>query len=109
MSPGGISMDMDLHPILDDMLDDFINCEMERVIHQGAELELAMKRHQARMKDVCHSIKAHDHWVKYGEHFPFTVHCKHCGDAISPEFDWRRHRGLCELRAWKTMDDFYDS
>ena len=92
-------MTMSLHPTLDDILDDFLYCEMARVIHQAAELEAAMKLHQARMKEVCHSIKAHDHWVRYGEHFPFTIYCRLCGAAISPEFDSRRHKGLCALLA----------
>ena len=90
-------MAMDLHPTLDDILDDFLYCEMARVIHQAVELEAAMKLPQARMKDVCHSIKAHEHWVNYGEHSPFTIHCSLCGAAVSPEFDTKRHRGLCTL------------
>ena len=91
-------MALALHPTLGDILDDFLHGEIVRVLHQAAELEVALKLHQARMKEVCHSIKAHDHWVNYEEHFPFTLHCKFCGDAISPEFDTRRHRGFCELR-----------
>ena len=83
---------------LGDILDDFLYEEFVRVLHQAAELEVALKLYQARMKEVCHSIKAHDHWVNYGEHFPFTLHCRLCGSAISPEFDRRRHRGLCTLR-----------
>ena len=90
-------MTMDLHPTLDDILDDFLYCELDRVIHQGAELEAALKLHQAKMQKVCHSIKAHDHWVHYEEYFPFSNHCMFCGEAISPEFDMRRHRGLCIL------------
>ena len=86
-------MTMDLQAPLGDNLDDFLHCEFVRVLHQAAELEAALKLHQTRMKDVCHSIKAHEHWVTCGEHFPFTLHCKQCGDAISPEFDRRRHRG----------------
>ena len=92
-------MTMALHPTLDDILDDFLYCEMARVIHQGVELEAALKLHQAQMKEVCHSIKSHDHWVRYGEHFPFSTHCMFCKETISPEFDLRRHRGLCNLRA----------
>ena len=37
---------------LGDMLDDFLHCEIARVLHQAAELEAAMKLHQARMKEV---------------------------------------------------------
>ena len=92
-------MAMDLHPTLGDILDDFLYCEMARVLHQAAELEAAMKLHQARMKDVCHSIKAHEHWVNYGEHFPeFELYCRRCGDNISPEFARGRHIGFCILR-----------
>ena len=80
-------MTMDLHPTLEDILNDFLYCEMVCVVHQAAELEVAL------MKEVCHSIKAHDHWVCYGDHIPFTIHCNLCGEAISPEFDRGRHRG----------------
>ena len=92
-------MAMDLHPTLGDILDDFLHCEIVRVCHQAAELESAMELHQARMKDVCYSIKAHYHWVNYGEHFPeFDLQCRYCGDIISPEFDLHRHIGFCELK-----------
>ena len=92
-------MTMDLHPILDDILDDFLYCEMARVIHQGAKLESVLQLHQAKMEEVCHSIKAHDHWVHYEEYFPLSIHCRFCGEVISPEFDRGRHRGRCNLRA----------
>ena len=88
---------MDLQAPLGDMLDDFLYCEMARVLHQAAELEAAMKLHQARMKDVCYSIKAHYHWVRYKEYFPFVLQCKHCGEDISPEFTRGRHTGFCAL------------
>ena len=92
-------MAMVLHPTLGDILDDFLYCEMVRVLHQAAELASAMKLHQARMKDVCHSIKAHARWVNYREHFPkFQLQCRQCGETISPEFDRHRHLGLCELK-----------
>ena len=77
-------MVMDLHPTLYDILDDFLYCEMARVVHQAAELEIALKLHHAQMKEVCHSIKAHDHWVWYGGYFPFTLYCRLCGAAVSP-------------------------
>ena len=93
-------MVMDLHPTLYDILDDFLYCEMVCVVHQAAKLEVALKLHQALMKEVCHSIKAHDHWVRYGDHFPFTLNCNLCGEAISPEFDQGRHRGRCALGSW---------
>ena len=94
---------------LGDILDDFLHCEVVRVLHQVAELEAAMKLHQARMKEVCYSIKAHDHWVHYGEHFPeFTLQCRNCGEQISPEFDRGRHLGLCYLRDWLTIADRYE-
>ena len=85
-------MTMDLRRTLDAILG-----EVARVIHQAAELEVARKLHQSRMKEVCHSIKAHDHWVHYSVHFPYINHCRFCGVAVSPEFDMRRHRGLCVL------------
>ena len=91
-------MAMDLHPTLYDILDDFLYCEMACVVHQAAELEVVLNLHQALMKEVCHSIKAHDHWVCYGYHFPFSAHCNLCGEAISPEFDRGRHRGRCALK-----------
>ena len=91
---------MDLHPTLYDILDDFIEEEVDRLIHQGAKLEVAMQFHQVKMEEVCYSIKAHDHWVRYGDHFPFTIHCNLCGEAISPEFDRGRHRGRCSLGSW---------
>ena len=101
-------MAMVLHPTLGDILDDFLHCEMTRVCHQAAELAAAMTLHQARMKDVCHSIKAHDHWVKYREHFPeFDLQCRYCGDIISPEFDRGRHKGLCYLREWLAVAHRY--
>ena len=93
-----ISMAMDLHPTLGDILDDFLYCEMACVFHQAAELEVVLKLHQALMKEVCHSIKAHDHWVRYGSYFPFSTHCNLCCEAISPEFDRGRHRGCCALK-----------
>ena len=103
-------MAMDLQAPLGDMLDDFLYCEMARVLHQASELEAAMKLHQARMKYVCYSIKAHDHWVRYGEHFPkFSLQCRQCRERISPEFDRGRHLGLCELREWLAVADLYSS
>ena len=90
---------MDAHPFLikplDDRLTDFCSEEFGRVHRQAAELEVALKLHQDRIKEVCHSIKAHDHWVRYGGYFPFTLYCRLCGAAVSPEFDRRRHKGLC--------------
>ena len=95
-------MAMDLQNPLGDILDDFLHCELARVLHQAAELEVAMKLHQARMKDVCHSIKAHDHWVHCRAHFPrFDLQCRHCGKCLSPEFDRGRHIGLCDL--WERL------
>ena len=81
-------MSMVLHPTLGDILADFLYCEMARVLHHAAELEASMKLHQARMKDVWHSIKAHYHWVNYREfHFPeFDLHhCRHCVGTSSPQ------------------------
>ena len=69
------------------------------MLHQAAELESAMKLHQARMKDVCYSIKVHYLWETL--EFPFSDfshHCWLCGETISPEFDLSRHWGRCELK-----------
>ena len=102
-------MVMDLHPTLDDILDDFVREELVRVLHQAEALEDALKLHQARLKEVCNSIKAHSHWVNYGEHFPFTLYCRLCGATIPPEFDRRRHRGLCTLRECLSLAGRYAS
>ena len=91
---------MNLHPTLEDILYDFIEEAVDRLIHQGAKLEVALHFHQVKMEEVCYSIKAHDHWVRYGDHFPFTIHCNLCGKATSPEFDRGRHRGRCALGSW---------
>ena len=92
-------MAMDLHPTLEDILDDFLYCELARVLHQAAELESALKLHQARIKDVCYSIKAHYLWETL--EFPFpggSKSCWCCGETISLEFDLHRHMGLCDLK-----------
>ena len=92
-------MAMVLHPTLGDILDDFLYCGMVRVLHQAAELEAAMTLHQARMKDVCHSIKAHYLWETLEFPFPdFSKSCWCCGETIPPEFDLNRHMGLCDLK-----------
>ena len=99
-------MDLPLHPTLDDILDDFINDELVHLVRKAMKMETALQLHQARMRDVCHSIKAHDHWVCYGEHFPeFNQLCWYCGEDISPEFDMERHLGVCDLR--DTRPDLY--
>ena len=101
-------MAMDLHPTLGDILDDFFYCEIVRVCHQTAELASAMKLHQARMKDVCYSIKAHYLWETLEFPFPdFSEVCWCCGATISPEFDLHRHMGLCELK--ERLDEDSDS
>ena len=87
-----------LHPTLEDVLNDLLQEELDRMLNQGSKIESAIFFHQVKMEEVCHSIKTHDHWVRYGDHFPFTIHCNFCGEAISPEFDRGRHRGCCKLR-----------
>ena len=89
---------MTLHPILEDFLHNFLKEELDRLLHQAAELEVALKLHQALMDEVCYSIKAHDHWENYGYYFPFSIHCNLCGEIISPEFDLGRHRSRCVLK-----------
>ena len=78
-------MAMDLHTPLGDILDDFLYCEIARVLHQAAELEAAIKLHQARMKDVCYSIKAHYLWETLEFPFPdFSKPCWFCGEKHLP-------------------------
>ena len=90
---------MALHPTLEDFLHNFLKEELDRLIYQAAELEVSLYFHQVMMDEVCYSIKSHDHWVRYGGHFPFSTHCNLCGEVISPEFDLGRHRGLCTLKS----------
>ena len=89
---------MDLHPTLEDFLYNFLKEKLDHLFNQAARLEVAATLHQALMEEVCHSIKAHDHWVRYGSSFPFSTHCNLCGEAIPPEFDQGRHRGRCSLK-----------
>ena len=89
---------MDLHSTLEDFLYNFLKEKLDCLLNQAAELEVAATLHQALMEEVCHSIKAHDHWVRYGSYFPFSTHCNLCGEAIPPEFDQGRHRGRCSLK-----------
>ena len=91
-------MAMDLQAPLEDILVDFLYCELARVLHQAAELKSAMKFHQARMKDVCYSIKAHYPWETLEVPFDFSKVCWFCGETISPEFGMHRHMGLCDLK-----------
>ena len=83
-------MTMALHPTLDAVLSDFYN----EAVTQATELKAALLLHQARMKKVCHSIKAHNYWVRNSI---YNRRCELCENYISPEFDMRRHRGLCIL------------
>ena len=89
---------MALHPTLEDFFEDFIQEELDRLIQQGSRLLFSLNFHQVRIEELCYSIKAHDYWVHYEDYFPFSIHCKLCGKAISPEFDLGRHRGRCKLR-----------
>ena len=89
---------MALHPTLEDFLYNFLKEKLDRLLNQAAKLESSLHFHQALMEEVCHSIKAHDHWVRYGGYFPFSTHCNLCGEAIPPEFDRGRHRGRCSLK-----------
>ena len=68
------------------------------MFHQAAELEAALKLRQARMKDVCHSIKAHYLWETFEFPSPdLSKTCWFCGATTSPEFDMHRHMGFCYL------------
>ena len=83
---------------LGDRLNYFLFDEFKRVLWQAAALEAAMKLHQARMKDLCYAIKAHYHWANFEPFFPDIRQCRRCGDSISPEFAFNRHKGFCILR-----------
>ena len=98
----GISMAMDLHPTLDAILDDFLFIEeMARVVHQAAELEACTETFIRSVDEgsVSFPSKPTDHWVCYGDHFPFTIHCNLFGKAISPEFDRGTAQGSLQA-AW---------
>ena len=88
-------MTMALQPPLARIYKYFIHEEFVRVLHQAAELKVALKLYQVRMKEVCHSIKAHYYWVHYGQYFPSMLYCPLCSAFVSPEFDKWRHKGLC--------------
>ena len=95
----------DMHRVLKDKFLAFLETELTRCFRKGKEMENAMRLHHSRMKEVCESIKAHDHWVRFSEHFPeFARYCYQCGDAISPEFDRWRHMGRCN---WYQRNVFY--
>ena len=94
---------MDLHPTLEDFLYNFLKEKLDRLLNQAAKLEASLHFHQALMGEVCHSIKAHDHWVRYGSYFPFSIHCNLCCKDIPPEFDLGRHKGCCALLKRQTV------
>ena len=94
---------MALHPILEDFLYNFLKKEVACMFNQAAKLEASLHFHQAMMKEVCHSIKAHDYWVHYGSYFPFSTHCTLCGEDIPLEFDLGRHKGRCALLKRQTV------
>ena len=96
-----------------------LRLELVRACQQVVELELDLSLHQARMKEVCYSIKAHYLW----ENFEWDgagsfAYCWLCQEEISPEIDMGRHTGLCKMREeeeqvcasikahcrWKTRD-----
>ena len=94
---------------LRDQVQDFLYAAIVRAIHQAAEMEAAMKLHQERMKDVCDSIRAHYLWESFARFSPSlsSQYCWDCGETISSEFDMRRHRGLCDLKA-RLEDESFD-
>ena len=51
-------MAMDLHPTLEDILNNLLQEELDRMLNQGAKIESAIFFHQVKMEEVCHSIKA---------------------------------------------------
>ena len=88
-------MTMDLHPTLEDTLNEFLNRAWDQLLDQGAELEAALQIHQARMQEVCCSIKEYARWVRCPTHLCHL--CNLCNAPICPLFDMRRHRGRCTL------------
>ena len=89
---------MDFHPALEARINDFLKTEFDKFLEKGAVFEYYMLSHETRMADVCESIKAHYHWLHFGDYFPeFALHCHKCGGHISPEFDRRRHLGRCKF------------
>ena len=87
------------------MLDDFLYCEVVRVLHEAAVLEVALKLHQTRMKEVCSSIKTHYYWETFEcPGYDFRPLCYICRERVSPEVDMRRHAGLCDLK--EIMPDY---
>ena len=90
--------DLDLHPALEARINDFLKTEFDKFLEKGLVFEYEILLHDARMADVCESIKAHDHWLRFREHFPeFDLYCRNCGGFISPEFDRGRHMGRCKF------------
>ena len=75
---------------------------------EKANFAAAKALHHERMKDVCSSIKANYFWAVFERGFSasFLQYCWFCGEIISPEFDMRRHVGLCDLKACLAEEDF---
>ena len=86
---------------------DYLPDLLAMVVKENLMLSKAL--HHKRMKEVCHSIKAHYLWVNFEQFFPTSVarHCVFCGESISPEFDMRRHRGLCAVKE-RLADEAFD-
>ena len=80
---------MALHPALVNIL----HCEQVRVFDQIAELKIAMKLHQARMKQVCQSIK--DYGAQWLQPPYMRTACFNCESFLPLVFDMGRHRGRC--------------
>ena len=75
---------------------------------EKANFAAAKDLHHERMKDVRDSIKAHYFWESFSRFSPSlsSQYCWDCGETISSEFDMRRHRGLCALKARLAKEDF---
>ena len=78
-----------------------LSYKIARAFNQAEDLELDLMLHQARMEDVCYSIKAHYLWENFegDEEDDEGLYCWVCDQEISPEIDIGRHRGFCKLMA----------
>ena len=60
--------DLDLHPALEARINDFLKTEFDKFLEKGLVFEYEILLHDARMVGVCESIKAHYHWLHFGDY-----------------------------------------
>ena len=86
---------------------DFVQGLLTMVIKENLRLSKAL--YHKRMKEVCDQIKAHYLWGNFEQFFPASDshNCSMCGETVSPEFDMRRHRGLCVVKE-SLADEAFD-